>query len=345
MLGMTARQLLNVDTRNSCRNAEQPICPKKTPRPLAACATSFPLDVLRRNYVIDVVERVYQSYGFEPLETPTMERLSTLLGKYGEDEKLIFRVMKRGEKLTAALGDHPTEDSVGDAGMRYDLTVPLARVVAEYRNDLPAVFKRYQIQPVYRADRPGRGRYREFYQCDVDVVGSTSEIVEAEVLNAGAQVMRELGFGGEQPFAIRLNHRGILRGLMEAAGVPPALEDSALVAIDKLDKIGMDGVRAELGDRGVDANSAERLLETMTDAPHDNEAMLAWLERLLIESEQGAAGVESVRKILELLPVRTRCRPPARRPLPGPWPELLHRPHLRSRVARLRHLRRRRWTL
>ncbi len=272
--------------------------PKENTAPISGMRDFLPLDVLRRNYVIDVVERVYQSYGFEPLETPTMERLSTLLGKYGEDEKLIFRVMKRGEKLTAALGDHPTEDSVGDAGMRYDLTVPLARVVAEYRNDLPAVFKRYQIQPVYRADRPGRGRYREFYQCDVDVVGSTSEIVEAEVLNAGAQVMQELGFGGEQPFAIRLNHRGILRGLMEAAGVPPALEDSALVAIDKLDKIGMDGVRAELGDRGIDANSAERLLETMTDAPHDNEAMLAWLERLLIETEQGAAGVESVRKIL-----------------------------------------------
>ena len=271
---------------------------KANTAPISGMRDFLPLDVLRRKYVIDVVERVYQSYGFEPLETPTLERLSTLLGKYGEDEKLIFRIMKRGEKLEAALRDHPTIDSVGDAGMRYDLTVPLARVVAQYRNDLPHIFKRYQIQPVYRADRPAKGRYREFYQCDVDVVGSTSETVEAEVLNAGAQVMRELGFGGDYPFALRLNHRGILRGLMETAGVPPELEDSALVAIDKLDKIGLDGVRAELDARGVDAESADRLLQTMAAAPQGNEEILDWLESLLADSETGSPGVAVVRKIM-----------------------------------------------
>lgn len=271
---------------------------KTNTAPMSGMRDFLPLDVLRRNYVIDVVERVFQSYGFEPLETPTLERLSTLLGKYGEDEKLIFRIMKRGEKLEAALRNQPTEDSVGDGGMRYDLTVPLARVVAQYRNELPPVFKRYQIQPVYRADRPAKGRYSEFYQCDVDVVGSNSETVEAEVLNAGAQVMLDLGFGGEQPFGIRLNHRAILRGLMETAGVPSELEDSALVAIDKLDKIGLQGVRAELHERGVETGSADRLLQAMGDLPSDNAELLNWLESHLVDSPQSAAGVENVRKIL-----------------------------------------------
>ncbi|MGL4650567.1 MAG: ATP phosphoribosyltransferase regulatory subunit, partial [Caldilineaceae bacterium] len=218
--------------------------PKINTEPLSGMRDFLPLDVLRRSYVVGVIERVYQSYGFEPLQTPTMERLSTLLGKYGEEgDQLIFRVLKRGDKLEKALADHPSEDSVADAGLRYDLTVPLARVVAEYRDKLPRIFKRYQIQPVYRADRPAKGRYREFYQCDLDIVGSTSPLVEAEVLAAGAQVLAELGFG--DGFAVRLNHRGVLHALMEVAGVPAALEGEALVAIDKLDKIGMEGVRAE----------------------------------------------------------------------------------------------------
>jgi histidyl-tRNA synthetase len=270
---------------------------KANTAPISGMRDFLPLDVLRRNYVIDVIERVYQSYGFEPLETPVMERLSTLLGKYGEDEKLIFRVMKRGDKLATALSDHPTEDSVGDAGMRYDLTVPLARVVAQYRNDLPTVFKRYQIQPVYRADRPAKGRYREFYQCDLDIVGSTGETVEAEVLNAGAQVLLDLGFGDRHPFAIRLNHRGILRGLLEVAGVPPTLEDTALVAIDKLDKIGIDSVSEELAARGISQDSAERLLNLMAAAPVGNDQMLTWLTQVLAESKQGMAGVASVKTI------------------------------------------------
>ena len=271
---------------------------KANTAPISGMRDFLPLDVLRRNYVIDVIERVYQSYGFEPLETPVMERLSTLLGKYGEDEKLIFRVMKRGDKLASALSDHPTEDSVGDAGMRYDLTVPLARVVAQYRNDIPTVFKRYQIQPVYRADRPAKGRYREFYQCDLDIVGSTSETVEAEVLNAGAQVILDLGFGDKHPFAIRINHRSILRGLIEVSGVPTSLEDAALVAVDKLDKIGLGGVREELAARGLEPDSAARLLGLLSDAPAGNEQLLAWLAQALAASKQGMAGVTSVQTIL-----------------------------------------------
>lgn len=270
--------------------------------PLSGMRDFLPLDVLRRTYVIDTITRVYQSYGFEPLETPTMERLTTLLGKYGEEgDKLIFRVLKRGEKLDEALADQPSEDSVSDAGMRYDLTVPLARVVAHYRAELPRVFKRYQIQPVYRADRPAKGRFREFIQCDVDVVGSTSRTVEAEVLAAGAQILQELGFGADHPFALRINHRGILRGLMEVAGVPSTLEDSALVAIDKLDKIGLDGVRAELDTRGIAQPAANLLLDTMQAAPaRGNGDMLAWLGDLLEDSELGSKGVAELKEVVAL---------------------------------------------
>jgi len=269
--------------------------------PLSGMRDFLPLDVLRRDYVTETVKRVYQRYGFEPLETPTMERLTTLLGKYGDEgDQLIFRVLKRGEKLERALADAPTENSVSDAGMRYDLTVPLARVVAEYRSKLPRFFKRYQMQPVYRADRPAKGRYREFFQCDVDVVGSTSPTVEAEVIAAGAEVLQELGFQGRAGFAIRLNHRMILRGLMEVAGVPHDLEGAALVAIDKLDKIGLEGVRKELDARGIPAAAAESLLESMAAAPAENGETLAWLDSLLATSEVGSRGVAELKQVVTL---------------------------------------------
>ncbi|MEZ4726812.1 MAG: histidine--tRNA ligase [Caldilineaceae bacterium] len=273
---------------------------KTNTAPLSGMRDYLPLDLLRRNYVISVIERVYQSYGFEPLETPTMERLETLLGKYGEEgDQLIFRVLKRGDKLQRALEDERTENGVSDAGMRYDLTVPLARVVAQYRNALPRYFKRYQIQPVYRADRPAKGRYREFFQCDVDIVGSTSQTVEAEVLAAGAQVLQELGFDKEtHPFALRLNHRGILRGLMEVSGVPVAAEGNALVAIDKLDKIGLDGVRKELDQRGIAPDAAEKLLTNLAAAPTNNVDTLAWLSDLLEESETGSKGGNELKTVL-----------------------------------------------
>ena len=155
----------------------------------------LPEDVRRRQYVIDVVRRVYERYGFEPLETPTLENIETLTGKYGDEgNKLIFKVLRRGE--------HGGET---DLALRYDLTVPLARVVAEHRGRLPKFFKRYQIQPVWRADRPARGRFREFYQCDVDAIGSTSPVVEVELCAAVSDVLRELGF---TQFFLRLNHRG-----------------------------------------------------------------------------------------------------------------------------------------
>ena len=272
-------------------------------KPISGARDFLPVDVLRRQYVIGVIERVYQSYGFEPLDTPVMERLDTLLGKYGEEgDQLIFRVAKRGAKLQKALADAPTEDAVADAGLRYDLTVPLARIVAEYRNQLPRYFKRYHIAPVYRADRPAKGRFREFYQCDLDVVGSSSQLVEAEVLNAGAQVLQELGFRGrdESGFRLRLNHRGVLRGLMEVSGVPVELETVALVAVDKLDKIGLDGVEKELRARGIGQTATAALLELMAAAPDETDAILAWLNHRLAGAANGAQAVAELEEVVTL---------------------------------------------
>src|SRR5215203_242752 len=164
----------------------------------------LPADVRRRNYVSGIVREIYESYGFEPLETPAVENLETLTGKYCEEgNQLMYRILKRGEKLDVSAG----EKGLADLALRYDLTVPLARVVANYRNDLPRFFKRYQIQPVWRADRPARGRYREFYQCDVDAIGSSSLIVEAELISAVSEILQRLGF---QDFVVNINHRQIL---------------------------------------------------------------------------------------------------------------------------------------
>src|ERR687897_1176733 len=176
----------------------------------------LPEDVRRRQYVIDVVRGVYERYGFEPLETPALENIETLTGKYGEEgNKLIYKVLRRGE------GEASGET---DLALRYDLTVPLARVVAEYRGKLPRFFKRYQVQPVWRADRPARGRFREFYQCDVDAIGSTSPVVEVEMLAAVSDVLRQLGF---TDFVIKINHRQVLSGVLDAAGIPGDLHGPA----------------------------------------------------------------------------------------------------------------------
>src|SRR5437660_7579125 len=175
----------------------------------------LPADVRKREYVIGIIKQVYESYGFEPLETPAVENIDTLMGKYGDEgNQLIFKILKRGEKLVesreSGVGSEDsdrlaTQDSrLSDLALRYDLTVPLARVVANNRNELPRFFKRYQIQPVWRADRPARARFREFYQCDIDAIGTTSLLVEVEVLAAVSEVLERLGF---HDFVIRLNHR------------------------------------------------------------------------------------------------------------------------------------------
>jgi histidyl-tRNA synthetase len=217
----------------------------------------LPADVRKRTYVINIIKQVYESFGFEPLETPAVENLETLTGKYGEEgNQLMFKILKRGDKLD--LENARSVKDIADLALRYDLTVPLARVVADNKNGLPKFFKRYQIQPVWRADRPARGRFREFYQCDVDAIGSSSMIVEAEQINAVAKILRKLGF---EDFKIRINHREILCDILDTAGVASEQHSDVLVAVDKLDKIGTEGVAAELAARGIDGSAARMILE------------------------------------------------------------------------------------
>jgi histidyl-tRNA synthetase len=254
----------------------------------------LPEDVRRRDYVIAVVEEVYRRYGFEPLETPALENIETLTGKYGEEgNKLIFKVLRRGE--------HEASGDV-DLALRYDLTVPLARVVAEYRGRLPRYFKRYQIQPVWRADRPARGRFREFYQCDVDAIGSRSPVVEAELCAAASDVLRALGF---TDFVIKLNHRGVLTGLLKAAGVPSDQHDEALVALDKMDKIGPEGVQRELQSRGIATPTLAATFKELARLAGDgdraaaNRAVLDELSRTLADRDEAVA-VNDLDQIVQL---------------------------------------------
>jgi histidyl-tRNA synthetase len=232
-------------------------------KPARGMRDFLPADVRRRAHVIGIVTEVYQRYGFEPLETPAVENLETLMGKYGDEgNQLVFRIQKRGDEFERAIEgvrtSAGTPNDLADLALRYDLTVPLARVVAEYRAQLPKFFKRYQIHPVWRADRPARGRFREFYQCDVDILGTKSVIVETELCSAVSEVLTRLGF---KDFVIRMNHRQVLSAMLNAAGVPADRAGDALVALDKLDKIGRAGVEQEFTTRGIDPASATRLLD------------------------------------------------------------------------------------
>jgi len=264
----------------------------------------LPEDVRKRDYVIGVIKDVYSRYGFEPLETPAVENIETLMGKYGEEgNQLIFKILKRG--VHEGTGE-------ADLALRYDLTVPLARVVAEYRDKLPKFFKRYQIQPVWRADRPARGRFREFYQCDVDVLGSQSMLVEAEICAAASEVLVKLGF---KDFCVRLNHRKVLTGILGIAGVALDKHDAALIALDKLDKIGSDGVKKEFAAREIDESAGDRLLKFFSDlsslehaadiAAEDNaqeafnKAVLGRIVEFVKDNELGAKGVDELQSILE----------------------------------------------
>ncbi len=267
----------------------------------------LPADVRRREHVIGVIREVYERYGFEPLETPAVENIETLMGKYGEEgNQLIFKILKRGEH---------EKTGEADLALRYDLTVPLARVVAEYRATLPKFFKRYQIQPVWRADRPARGRFREFYQCDVDVLGSRSMVVEAELCAASSEVLTRLGFTN---FTIRLNHRQVLAGVLDAAGVQADKHGDALVALDKLDKIGREGVHKELAARDVSEEAGGKLLgffaalgeleraaelaagEVVTASSEAlNAATLGRLVEFVGDHEAGARGIDELRSIVD----------------------------------------------
>src|SRR3954471_23689172 len=268
----------------------------------------LPADVRRREYVIGVIKEVYERYGFEPLETPAVENIETLMGKYGEEgNQLIFKILKRGEH---------EKTGEADLALRYDLTVPLARVVAEYKAGLPKFFKRYQIQPVWRADRPARGRFREFYQCDVDALGSRSMIVEAELCAAASDALAKLGFAN---FTIRLNHRQVLAGVLDAAGVETDKHGDALVALDKLGKSGREGVEKEFVARGIAKEAGEKLLNFFAGlnelahaaeiAPLDeraereavvlNHATLGRLVEFVGDHEAGARGIDELRSIID----------------------------------------------
>ena len=225
----------------------------------------LPIDVRRRAYVRGVIAQVYEKYGFEPLETPAVENIKTLLGKYGEaGNQLIFKILKRGEHEATGKAD---------LALRYDLTVPLARVVAEHGARLPRLFKRYQIQPVWRADRPARGRFREFYQCDIDAIGSTSPVVESELCMVVGDVILQLGFSD---FKIRLNHREILRTLLVNAGIDSGQHGEVLITLDKLERLGRDGVTEELSKRGVLGNSLSQLIDWLV--PDSGSHDLDWLQ-------------------------------------------------------------------
>ena len=227
----------------------------------------LPADVRKREYVIGVIKEVYERYGFEPLETPAVENIETLMGKYGEEgNQLIFKILKRGEH---------EKTGEADLALRYDLTVPLARVVAQYQNELPKFFKRYQIQPVWRADRPARGRFREFYQCDVDVLGSKSMVVEAELITAASDALAALGFND---FTIRLNHRQILTSILQACHIEHDKHDVALIIVDKLDRIGSAATKEELIHQGIPEHRSHELIDFITQslqALHDDITAMA----------------------------------------------------------------------
>jgi histidyl-tRNA synthetase len=271
-------------------------------KPPSGMRDFLPMDVARRNHVVGVVREIYERYGFVPLETPAIENVEILLGKYGEDEKLIYRLLHRGEALTRVLGEPPAggldADALSDQALRYDLTVPLARVVAQY-GDLPRFFKRYQIQPVWRADRPGKGRFREFYQCDVDITGTESMLAEAEVCAAACDVLDRLGFAD---YELAVNHRKLLRALIRTAGIDTALEGTALQAVDKLAKIGADGVVAELGERGVAEEAARKLLALIArdDGENDRERLAA-LGKDVAADDEGVGAIEQLTVLRDLL--------------------------------------------
>ena len=250
-----------------------------------------PEQVSKRNYIFDTIKKVFIKYGYQPIETPVMENLSTLTGKYGEEgDKLLFKVLNNGDFLRKAdkqaLADQNSvklTPSISKRGMRYDLTVPFARFVVMHQNDIAFPFKRYQIQPVWRADRPQKGRYQEFYQCDVDVVGSDSLMYEAELVQIYDEVFATLGINAE----IKVNNRKILFGMAEASGIADQFMDMT-IAIDKLDKIEIEGVRKELAGRGISETAINKIEEML------GVTSLTPLKELFQNSPTGLKGIEEL---------------------------------------------------
>ena len=262
-----------------------------------------PEEMAKRNYIFDTIKSAFKLYGFQQIETPAMENLSTLMGKYGDEgDKLLFKILNSGDFLQTANAEALAEknsvkliNSISEKGLRYDLTVPFARYVVQHNGELTMPFKRYQIQPVWRADRPQKGRYREFYQCDADVVGSDSLLNEAELVQIVDEVFARFGVN----VTLKVNNRKILSGIAEIVGELDRLTDIT-VAIDKLDKIGLDNVNAELREKGVSAEAVEKL-QPIILLSGSNEEKLATLKNVLAESETGLKGIEEIETILGLL--------------------------------------------
>lgn len=262
-----------------------------------------PEEMAKRNYIFDTIRQVYALYGFQQIETPAMETLHTLMGKYGEEgDKLLFKILNSGDYLKSVSDDELTERNtlkmqtkLCEKGLRYDLTVPFARYVVIHREELQLPFKRYQIQPVWRADRPQKGRYREFYQCDADVVGSDSLLNEVELMQIVDTVFSKFGVRVQ----IKINNRKILTGIAEVIGEKDKIVDIT-VAIDKLDKIGLDNVNAELRENNISEEAIEKL-QPVIKLEGTNEEKLAVIAELLKDSETGLKGVEETRFILDML--------------------------------------------
>ncbi|NMM49164.1 histidine--tRNA ligase [Flammeovirgaceae bacterium KN852] len=262
-----------------------------------------PEQMARRNHIFDKIKTTFQKYGFQPLETPSMENLSVLTGKYGDEgDQLLFKILNSGEFLKkTSVSDYESGEKVvlpkiAEKGLRYDLTVPFARYVVMNRHSVNLPFKRYQIQPVWRADRPQKGRYREFYQCDADVVGTDSLICEAEIIMMMTEVFSKLGLDS---YEIKINNRKLLSALAELTGTKEK-ESDLLVAIDKLDKIGMEKVLEELKSKGFSDDSLEKILPVLQLSGSNDDKILT-LEKLFESSESGKRGVEELKEIFEIL--------------------------------------------
>ncbi|MBQ8494088.1 MAG: histidine--tRNA ligase [Alistipes sp.] len=266
--------------------AQKPSIPKGT-------RDFSPEEMMRRTYIFDTIKSVFRLFGYAPLETPSMENLSTLLGKYGDEgDKLLFKILNSGD-YGAKLSEEELRQAskISEKGLRYDLTVPFARYVVQHQNELVFPFKRYQIQPVWRADRPQKGRYREFYQCDVDVIGSKSLLSEVELVDIVARVFRKLGIS----VTLKMNNRKILFGIAESIGHADKMIDIT-VAIDKLDKIGLDNVKAELRERGIDDEAINKL-QPILELSGTNSDKLNKLSEVIGSSETGMLGIEEMRTI------------------------------------------------
>ena len=266
--------------------AQKPSIPKGT-------RDFSPSEMMRRTYIFETIKRVFRTYGFAPLETPAMENLSTLLGKYGDEgDKLLFKILNSGD-YAANLSDEQVRNAskICEKGLRYDLTVPFARYVVQHQGEIAFPFKRYQIQPVWRADRPQKGRYREFYQCDVDVIGSRSLLNEVELVEIVERVFSALKIN----VTLKMNNRKILFGIAEAIGHADKMIDIT-VAIDKLEKIGLDNVKAELLERGLDEVAVAKL-QPILELSGTNSQKLDKLQEVIAVSEVGLRGIAEMREI------------------------------------------------